>query len=62
MKIFAWGFLGELECILAETVEEAYSKLSDDMLAYGSYTIEDCIVIELKDNKFSVYDIWEYSN
>jgi hypothetical protein len=62
MKIFCWGWLGEQECILAETVEEAYAKLSDDMLEYGSYTPENCKVIEITDGRFCAYDIWEYKS
>lgn len=64
MKIYAWEFLGDKECMIADSYKESWDRLSQDMRDYlseddGGYHKSNCKVVEIKDEKFMAYDVWE---
>jgi hypothetical protein len=60
MKIYAWGFMGERDCVISDSFEDSWNRISQDM---RNYLIEPdinyCEVIDVKDGVFHAYDIWE---
>ena len=61
MKIYAWGFISQCECIIADSYEESWDKLTDDMRNYlVKMNTDFCKVVEVVDGKFCAYDIWEF--
>lgn len=61
MKIFSWGYIGQYECIIADTAEEAWKKVSDDMKSQlGEDGESDCDGVNIVDGKFMSYSVWEF--
>jgi hypothetical protein len=58
MKIFCWGFLSSMQCVLANDIDEAFSKLDDEYIL-DNYRKSDAKIIEITNGVFNVYDIWE---
>lgn len=62
MKIYEWGGVGSFECVLAESAEESWDRLSDSMKDYfdNQFYEDNCNIIELVDGKFGAYAVWEF--
>lgn len=67
-NIYSYGWMGQMLCIVANSIEDAYAKLTPydieiyEIKDYEKYITYVRIIPISNDGKFEVYDIWEHNN
>ena len=60
-EIYCWGLLGNQICVLADNLDDAWSKASIIVKdSFGDdYTKDDANLIVIRNGMFCAYNIWE---